>query len=284
MLSGSSKMSVLPSLRVLSVVKDLDLAAKFFADVLQVPVLRKYRDGSVHGDLYAFGSGELLLAEPRSDEGPVALFLAENGPGVMAFGCAEEIAQKSGQQLSSDGALSAYSLISVLGGGLKLVSGPRVQSVSDDVQVPVSIDHVAYVVEDLDIASDMIGPILGVTESDAIGRWSFPSFEITDAVLLFSGSYIELNRPASANGLFGSALAKRGASSVFLCLRPDDINATLARLEYFGFGTPAGQKISGVAPDGSPGELGNVYALPKKATQGMPIMLLDGDWPWRLLK
>ena len=274
----------LPGLRVLSVVKDLALAAKFLTDALQVPVVQSFRDGSVHGDLYAFGAGELLLVQPMSEEGPVASLLTANGSGVMAFGTADDVAREKGQPLAGDGALNAFRLLSVPDVGISLFSGPHMRSVSRDRRSPVSIDHVAYVVEDLDKASVSIGSILGVTESDAIGRWSFPSFEIVDAVLLFDGSYVELNRPTSAGGPFGSALAKRGPSSVFLCLRADDMRETIVRLEQFGFGTPAGQKISGIAPDGSPGELGTVYAVSRKATQGMAIMLLDGDWPWRLLR
>jgi len=282
--SKGVEISALPGLRVLSVVKDLVLASKFLEDALQVPVVKRFRDGSVHGDLYAFGAGELLLVQPMSDDGPVASFLNANGPGVLAFGGVEDVAHETSQRLSEDGALSAYSLLSLPDIGISLFSGPHTSSASIDQRVPVSIDHVAYVVDDLDKPSETIGSILGVAESDAIGRWSFPSFEIVDAVLLFDGSYIELNRPTSAAGPFGGALAKRGPSSVFLCLRADDMRETIARLELFGFGAPAGQKISGIAPDGSAGELGTVYAVSKKATQGMPIMLLDGDWPWRLLR
>lgn len=93
------------------------------------------------------------------------------------------------------------------------------------------IDHIAIVVENLDVALSVYRDALGMTVTDVR---EMPEQDVKMAFLPTGDSEIELLEPLSADSGIGKYLAKRGEGLHHVCLEVDDIDATLADLKAKG--------------------------------------------------
>ncbi len=269
----------LPRLRILAAVEALDPFADFMRQGLDVASAWSTREGPLVAALYAFASGDLLVVEPREDGNPVADFLKTRGPGFVAFGPAEGLVA-GGPPLCGSGPLAMLGLIGLPESGLLLLGGHAPALEVRVSEQDLDLDHIAFVVGDLDPALAEIKAHSGSEASAELGQWRFPDFMTTSAFLLFEGAYVELSRPWSDQGPFGAQYAKSKAGAMFVCLRSTHPEATLARLASAGITRGEAIEINGLPPGHEPPHrLGQVYGLPRRATQKLTLSLFDTAWP-----
>jgi Glyoxalase/Bleomycin resistance protein/Dioxygenase superfamily len=277
-----------PRLRILAAVEALDPFADFMRQGLGLSSAWATRDGPLAAEFYAFASADLVVVEPRESRNPIAAFLEVRGPGLVAFGLADGSAAGSpaagGRPLCISGPLSKLRLVELSTPGVTLLAGNAGEFKRDVRDEALTLDHVAYVVGDIDEAVAAVETCLRISESSALGRWRFPDFKVTNAVLLFDGAYVELNQPWSDGGPFGAHYAKSKAGGMFICLRPKDLGDCLARLAIRGIKVGEPLEISGLRPGcGAPSRIGTVYGLPRRATQKLSLNIFETAWPWDLL-
>ncbi len=127
----------------------------------------------------------------------------------------------------------------------------------------MKIDHVAIAVKDLDAALDFYRDALGLEVAE---RREVPAEGVEIAFLPMGESEIELLRPLDEGNSIGRFIAKRGEGIHHLCLRVDDIEAAVARLEAAGARMateirqhPDGTRYAFVHPKSSHGVLIELY-------------------------
>ncbi len=127
----------------------------------------------------------------------------------------------------------------------------------------MKIDHVAIAVKDLDAALDFYRNALGLEVAD---RREVPAEGVEIAFLPMGESEIELLRPLDESNSIGRFIARRGEGIHHLCLRVDDIEAAVARLEAAGARMateirqhPDGTRYAFVHPKSSHGVLIELY-------------------------
>ncbi len=127
----------------------------------------------------------------------------------------------------------------------------------------MKIDHVAIAVKDLDAALDFYRDALGLEVAD---RREVPAEGVEIAFLPMGESEIELLRPLDEGNSIGRFIAKRGEGIHHICLRVDDIEAAVARLEAAGARMateirqhPDGTRYAFVHPKSSHGVLIELY-------------------------
>ncbi|MBV9158118.1 MAG: VOC family protein [Acidobacteriaceae bacterium] len=276
-------------LRILAVVDGIKAFADFMHHGLGLQSAWTTRHGPLAAEYYAFASGDLLVVEPREGNNPVAGFLEKKGPGIIAFGLSDgsltDGTAAHATALCDTGPLSVLGLVEIPTIGIALLVGNTSALESGVRERSLILDHAAYVVADLDEAVTALKLRLGIEESSILGRWRFPEFNATNAVLLFDRAYIELNQAWSNRGLFGAHFAKRKAGGMFICLRSKTLPTTLARLDSYGVQVGEAKEINALAPGQStPIRLGTVHSLPRDATQNLNLLLFDTSWPWGILK
>ncbi len=276
-----------PALHILAVIEDLDAFAGFMTSALGAPDPLRIRHGAqLHADLFRLSSGYLLAMQPLRPDSFPARYLAERGPGFMAFGMSGQGAPGvSGRALCADGPLSGIMLADLPRTGIQIATHCGAVEAPDSGRGgPLGLDHIAYVVGNLDDAVQEAGAALGVNEHAAVGRWRFPQFQTTNALLLFDRAYVEFNQPATSEGLFGSLYAKHKAGSVLVCLRCADVSTCRDRLAQQGVALGEPMEITALRAGAKmPELLGTVYAIPRRAAQGLRIMIFDTSWPWSRL-
>ncbi len=126
------------------------------------------------------------------------------------------------------------------------------------------IDHIAFVVRDIDEALDMYVRRLGFTVKE---RRVVPSQGVEICFLDAQPVAIELIRPVDTNSGVARFLEKRGEGQHHVCFRVDNIRSTLADLEAQGF------QLIDVEP--RQGVHGWVAFVHPKSTHGVLIELLE---------
>ncbi len=126
------------------------------------------------------------------------------------------------------------------------------------------IDHIAIVVENLDLALGVYRDALGMTVTDVR---EMPEQDVMMAFLPTGDSEIELLEPLSAESGIGRYLAKRGEGLHHICLEVDDIEATLADLKAKG-----AQLIDETPKQGAYGRIAFIHP---KGAHGVLIELVE---------
>src|SRR5688572_10425501 len=93
------------------------------------------------------------------------------------------------------------------------------------------IDHIGFVVADVDQAVAFYGQAFGLT---AWERVAMPERHIAVAVAPMGESLIELLAPTSDEAAFAKFLRERGPGMHHIAYRVDDIHAALAELQRRG--------------------------------------------------
>ncbi|MEK7705826.1 MAG: methylmalonyl-CoA epimerase [Myxococcota bacterium] len=93
------------------------------------------------------------------------------------------------------------------------------------------IEHLGIVVGDLDDAAHTYGEVLGLTLT---GREELPERGLAVQFVDTGGTRLELIAPTRADSEVSGFLGKRGEGLHHVCLRVDDLDATLAALERRG--------------------------------------------------
>jgi methylmalonyl-CoA epimerase len=128
------------------------------------------------------------------------------------------------------------------------------------------IDHIAIVVENLDIALGVYRDALGMTVT-AVRE--MPEQDVVMAFLPSGDSEIELLEPIHADSGIGKYLAKRGEGLHHICLEVDDIVTTLADLKAKG-----AQLIDEVPKQGAYGKIAFIHP---KGAHGVLVELIQRD-------
>jgi methylmalonyl-CoA epimerase len=128
------------------------------------------------------------------------------------------------------------------------------------------IDHIAIVVESLDVALGVYRDALGMTVTDVR---EMPEQDVKMAFLPTGDSEIELLEPLSADSGIGKYLAKRGEGLHHICLEVDDIDATLADLKAKG-----AQLIDETPKRGAYGRIAFIHP---KGAHGVLVELVQRD-------
>jgi len=135
---------------------------------------------------------------------------------------------------------------------------------------PQAINHVAVVVEDLEVALAFWQTALGIplqrTEDNA-------DEAVRIAFLPLGGSEIELLQPTTPDSGIAKYLDRRGPGLHHLCLAVDDIEATLQRLQDHQMELinetprtrPDGTRYAFIHPRSTGGVLVELYELPPGA-------------------
>jgi methylmalonyl-CoA/ethylmalonyl-CoA epimerase len=128
------------------------------------------------------------------------------------------------------------------------------------------IDHIAIVVEDIELALNFWRDALGLELQHVE---DVPNQESIVAFLPIGASEVELVKPTSEDSGISRYLKKRGPGIHHICFEVDDIETTLAQLKRKGIhlineqpiiGT-GGKKISFIHPDSTHGVLVELYEL-----------------------
>ena len=128
------------------------------------------------------------------------------------------------------------------------------------------IDHIAIVVDDIDLALDFWRDTLGL---DLAHVEAVAEQQSAVAFLPTGDSEVELVKPTTDTSGVARFLAKRGPGLHHICFEVDDIEATLATLKARGarliddrprIGT-GGKKVAFVHPDSTHGVLVELYEL-----------------------
>jgi len=128
------------------------------------------------------------------------------------------------------------------------------------------IDHIAIVVESLDVALGVYRDALGMTVADVR---EMPEQDVKMAFLPSGDSEIELLEPIHADSGIGKYLAKRGEGLHHICLEVDDIAATLADLKAKG-----AQLIDETPKQGAYGKIAFIHP---KGAHGVLVELMERD-------
>jgi Glyoxalase-like domain len=163
------------------------------------------------------------------------------------------------------------------------VTAPRREEPTAYCAAVLAVDHVIVVVRDLDAAAERFYQLHGLA-SVAGGR--HPGHGTGNRIVPLGDSYIELmavvDRDEAAASVFGSWVQRRllevGEAPAALCLRTDDLEATVRRTERPPL--PMGR----TRPDGV--ELNwQLVALHAALSEGLPFFIqwhvADGDHPGR---
>ncbi len=126
------------------------------------------------------------------------------------------------------------------------------------------VDHIAFVVEDMDAALEMYTGRLGFT---VLERREVPDQGVEICFLDAEPVRIELIRPTRDDTGVARFLQKRGEGQHHVCFRVADIRATLRTLAEQGF-----ELIDTVPRQGVHGEIAFVHP---KSTHGVLIELLE---------
>jgi len=131
----------------------------------------------------------------------------------------------------------------------------------------IKIDHIGIVVQDIDAALKIYRDALGLelTKTETVAEQA-----VKIAFLPIGESEIELVQPTSDNSGIARFLAKRGEGIHHICLKVDDIEATLAQMATQGLElinkTPrtgsGGQKYAFIHPKSAHGVLLELYEKP----------------------
>ena len=128
----------------------------------------------------------------------------------------------------------------------------------------LSLNHLALLVEDLDVALDFWSDCLGLTPAGA--PQSLPDEAVTVAFLELGGAHLELIQPNDSDSGVAKYLAKRGPGMHHLCLEVPDLDAKLQQLRDRGVElineTPRereGRRYAFVHPASSGGVLLELY-------------------------
>jgi len=128
------------------------------------------------------------------------------------------------------------------------------------------IDHIAIVVESLDVALAVYRDALGMTLSHVE---TIPEQDVRIGFLPGGDSEIELLEPINPDSGIGRYLAKRGEGLHHICLEVDDIAATLAELKAKG-----AQLIDETPKQGAHGKIAFIHP---KAAHGVLVELIERD-------
>lgn len=126
------------------------------------------------------------------------------------------------------------------------------------------IDHVAFVVADMDAALEMYTKRLGFRVRE---RKEVPDQGVEICFLDAEPVRIELLRPTREDTGVARFLAKRGEGQHHVCFRVDDIRAALATLAAQGFEL--------IDPEPREGVHGLIAFVHPKSTHGVLIELLE---------
>lgn len=128
------------------------------------------------------------------------------------------------------------------------------------------INHVAIVVDDLDVALQAYHELLGLP----IGaRKVMPEQEVEIAFLPAGDSLIELITPITQDSGVAKYLAKRGEGIHHICLEVEDIEAALAEMKAKGAQLINQEPVQAAE--------GRAFFLHPKGTHGVLIELLQAD-------
>src|SRR5512136_1747929 len=128
------------------------------------------------------------------------------------------------------------------------------------------IDHIAVVVDDIDISLAFWRDALGL---DVTHLEEVKEQESIVAFMPTGGSEVELVKPTTDTSGVAKYLAKRGPGMHHICVEVDDIHATLAQLKAKGIKlineTPTigagGKQIAFVHPSSTSGVLVELYQV-----------------------
>lgn len=128
------------------------------------------------------------------------------------------------------------------------------------------INHVAIVVNDLDVALQAYHELLGLP----IGaRKVMPEQEVEIAFLPAGDSLIELITPITQDSGVAKYLAKRGEGIHHICLEVEDIEAALAEMKAKGAQLINQEPVQAAE--------GRAFFLHPKGTHGVLLELLQAD-------
>lgn len=126
------------------------------------------------------------------------------------------------------------------------------------------INHIAIVVNDLDVSLQAYHDVLGLPIGD---RKVMPEQEVEIAFLPAGDSLIELIMPITEDSGVAKYLAKRGEGMHHICLEVDDVEATLAEMKARN-----AQLINEATIQAAEGR---AFFLHPKGTHGVLIELLE---------
>jgi methylmalonyl-CoA epimerase len=130
------------------------------------------------------------------------------------------------------------------------------------------INHIAIVVNDLDVSLQAYHELLGLP----IGaRKVMAQQEVEIAFLPAGDSLIELITPITEESGVAKYLAKRGEGIHHICLEVDDVEAALAEMKAKGAQLINQETIQAAE--------GRAFFLHPKGTHGVLIELLEADQP-----
>lgn len=145
----------------------------------------------------------------------------------------------------------------------------------------LSVDHVAYAVEDLRDAPSAVGSAQAM--SGWLAEWEFPELGCVSRMMPGSGMYLEFNSPYRGDSYFAEPAISGFGLPQFVCLRVPDIEESRARVRACGFRITRPTSVL-ARPRGmsrAPYEVARTAVIAPEDTSGLRMMLVQGDWPWR---
>jgi hypothetical protein len=277
---------MLPIMRVYVVVPDLWKLYETMTNALGIRVVNQVRDSEADADFYALSNASVVAIQPHNADSPVGLFLNEFGGGMFGFEIVQPdslISLDEGVPIVGKGFLSQIRYQELPLSKIRLLKGLHSDSVLDS-NCRLALDHLAYVVTDIDVALHELGIAAKVEESDVAGRWDFPELGSTNAILPFYKAFLELNH-VTGKGMFESSYSRFGPSALFICLRVNDLHNYVKNLQQSGVNVsdPAPVRARPIHTNEEK-VLGHVAIIPLRYTQGARIMLLEPDWPWNIIQ
>ncbi len=258
---------------VTTVVADVDAASEFYAGALGLPAVGDGEFSAIgaEGRMFALGGNARVAVVSPVGEGPARRTLNEYRGGLCHVGLAVEQASSEGEAVRSP--LGDGRLVGIAGGlTLELVEAPPNTDTDTAGSAVAGLDHVAVVVPDLDAAAARLNG-LGLDEDPRASRWDFPQLQTRNAVFPSRSGYLEINQAFTAEGIFGSLAAARGAAIVGLTLTVTDIDATVTRLRAAGAGVSDPAPVLARNPAGEDLDLGLSAVVSMKHSHGARLFL-----------
>lgn len=142
---------------------------------------------------------------------------------------------------------------------------------------PERLDHVVFLVRDLDQAATTLKDVLGLDLDQRIGPEGFPA--VLGIVPIQgsapTGAFIELASPvADAQGGLAQTLEERGEGMLSISIEVSDIDTAVSDLRSKGF--EVSDIVEGPLPSRTrPGEGRRIARIPPGAAHGVALQLIE---------